>query len=619
MKDEELDTIKRLSRLVALVFIMYVAYTLAFAQVIPITFHLNDVLSTSTTGPWMFENDDIGLQGFPFDKIGGDDNCYTFTPTNPSENYAYRFFLSDGSTTSSCIAENLAFVANTNGFRVEFDAFTLTGFHKINTENPGGMGWNVGGQAGDVREYTGGIGRIYKDNVLVMTVRNCKLDVLTPYPTALQMHDMFHTFYGVHVPWVQEVGTGAAVTADGHGVIDVDPAFTDPQWLAAFANPNGNQVDFLLSTINYVIQGPTGRYDFDLGIRAAQVQHNCLVQQVNLVTPGLVGFDANNLQLDFSMAEAGGANANLNNITVNRIETAPATNLPGMVQQTLPHYWEISTDLNSFTTDLIFDLTGANLGTPESWIVMRRPTGSDWWIMYGNVSILDDHTLRANNVIDFSDWSVGSSDAETLPVELSSFSANLNQGGNITLNWTSQSETGIAGYRVYRSEIAVAEQALCVNSVLIPAHNSSQEFSYSFVDEENTQQGEWYYWLEAIELNGTGELYGPVSIILGSPDGDDTPEPDAPLSVRLTSYPNPFNPETTVSFYLPKSGSAELGIFNIKGELVKRYPSSHYNTGWHRMIWNGTDNNSRPIASGIYYLKLKTPDCALTRKIILNK
>lgn len=618
MKQEVLTAMAAYHTVISLLCLMLFSVSLVFAQASPITFHLENVLSTSTTGPWMFENDDIGLNGFPFDKIGGDDNCYTFTPGLVTENYAYRYFLSDEMTSSSCLAENLPFVENTNGFRVEFDEFELTGFHKINTEN-GGMGWNVGGSAGDIREYTGGVGRIYKDNVLVLTVRECKLDVRTPYPTAAQMRSMFQTFYGVAVPWQQEVGTGEAVTAAGHGVIDDDPAFSHPQWVAAFANENGNQVDFELSTIDYVIQGLTGRYDFNLGIKAAAVEQNCLVQNVNLLNPDLHSFDLLNIQLDFELAEGGGPDEALNHITVNQNHAAPTNNLPFMVQRTLPHYWGISTDLSSFRTDLIFDLTGANLGAPESWIVMRRPANSEWWIMYGNTTIIDANTIRANDVTEFSDWSIGSIEDIPLPIELSSFSASMNSEGLAVINWITQTETGLCGYRVHRANSTIFAEALALNSELITANNSSSASIYTFTDTHNLEYGEWFYWLEAYEMSGTSVLYGPVSVTLTDSYGSDTPDTPVINTMMLKNYPNPFNPSTAISFFLPKATEAELFIYNTRGEEVMHYPSKTYPAEWNRLSWNGKDKMGRGLASGIYMLRLKTDSEVITHKMTLTK
>ena len=618
MKQEVMTAKLSYLRLIALVSMLLLSFSSVVAQAVPITFHLENVLSTSTTGPWMFENDDIGLQGFPFDKLGGDDNCYTFTPGLITENYAYRYFRSDELTTSSCIAENLWFVENTNGFRIEFDEFELTGFHKINTENAG-MGWNVGGSAGDIREYTGGVGRIYKDDTLVLTVRECKLDVLTPYPTAAQMRSMFQTFYGVAVPWQQEVGTGEAVIASGHGVIDDDPAFSSEQWVAAFANDNGNQVDFIMSTIDYVIQGLTGRYDFDLGIKAADIEQNCIVRGVNLADPGAVSFAQVGLEMDFANAEGGGPDEALNLITVNRVKTPPVENLPFLVQRTLPHYWQISTNLNTFNTDIVFDLTGANLGAPESWIIMRRPVNSDWWLVYGNSTIIDGNTIRANNVNEFSDWSIGSSEDIPLPLELSSFSANVNQSGLATLVWTTQSETGLVGYLIHRADNASFADAASLQNELIAAQNSSGTSVYTYTDENNEACGEWFYWLEAYEMNGNSTLYGPISIVLTQ--GGDSESPETPVDTRLIlkNYPNPFNPLTTISFFLPMATKAAVNIYNIKGELVKQFPGKDYPADWNHLIWDATDDNGSRLSSGIYLLSLITDSEVATKKISLTK
>lgn len=605
-------TARHLTRTTTLVFVMlFITLAALSAQVVPITFHLGNVKAGPATGPWMFDFDDPGLWT-------DDGSCYSRSDASPN-NFAYQnFFTVNGVSTSSCISENLDFVPNTLGFTVVFENFTLTGFHKINTVVPQ-MDWAIGGVGGDSRQYTGGVGTIYRNGVRVMTVRNCVLDVTTPYPTALQMRATLAALgYGA-IPWQQDIGTGVAVTSTGRGVIDANPAFSDPQWVAAFANANGNQVDFVLSTINFVIQNEYGWYNFDLGIKAASEERNCFVQNVNLSAPGITDFSSVGIQMNFSSANGGGQISDLNNVTVNQVINPPTGNIPAMVQQTLPEYWNFSTNLSSFTTDITFDLTGYNLGTTDSWVIMRRPINTDWWIIYGNSTVLDGHTIRANSVNDFSDWTVGSTEPATLPVELSSFDAIVNQSGNVVLNWVSQSETGVAGYRVYRSQVSESADATCLNSVLIPATNTSQQSDYSFTDTENQVYGTWYYWLEGIEFNGTGEFYGPVSVLLTDPNGEDTPTPDIAAQINLTSYPNPFNPNTTVSFYLPKPAQAEVAIYNLKGEKVKQYSAASYATGWHRLTWNGTDSKGNAAASGIYYVKLKTADVIKTHKIVLTK
>ncbi|MCB5230340.1 MAG: GLUG motif-containing protein [Candidatus Cloacimonas sp.] len=87
-----------------------------------------------------------------------------------------------------------------------------------------------------------------------------------------------------------------------------------------------------------------------------------------------------------------------------------------------------------------------------------------------------------------------------------------------------------------------------------------------------------------------------------------------PLPMSLRNYPNPFNPETTISFNLPKEGKVELSIYNIKGQLVKKVINRPMDAGQHVISWNGSD-----VSSGLYFYKLATPESSLINKMMLLK
>lgn len=93
-----------------------------------------------------------------------------------------------------------------------------------------------------------------------------------------------------------------------------------------------------------------------------------------------------------------------------------------------------------------------------------------------------------------------------------------------------------------------------------------------------------------------------------------------PEKLNLRNYPNPFNPETIISFNLPKSSKVMLSIYNVKGQLVKEFPKNNYNQGKNSILWNGLDNNGNLMSSGIYFYKLNT-DIGLQQinKMILLK
>ena len=71
------------------------------------------------------------------------------------------------------------------------------------------------------------------------------------------------------------------------------------------------------------------------------------------------------------------------------------------------------------------------------------------------------------------------------------------------------------------------------------------------------------------------------------------------------NFPNPFNPETTISFSLAKDAkNAKIEIYNIKGQKVKTLVNDHLQIGNHSIIWNGDDESGKPVGSGIYFYKL---------------
>lgn len=85
------------------------------------------------------------------------------------------------------------------------------------------------------------------------------------------------------------------------------------------------------------------------------------------------------------------------------------------------------------------------------------------------------------------------------------------------------------------------------------------------------------------------------------------------------NWPNPFNPETTVSFALPEAGEVEVTVFNVLGQQVKTLASGHHEAGTYEVIWDGADESGSKVASGIYFYRAKINDFAKTRKMVLLK
>ena len=83
------------------------------------------------------------------------------------------------------------------------------------------------------------------------------------------------------------------------------------------------------------------------------------------------------------------------------------------------------------------------------------------------------------------------------------------------------------------------------------------------------------------------------------------------------NYPNPFNPTTWIPFYMPKAGAMSMKVYNVKGELVRVLKEQWMSEGAHSVVWNGTDQRGRPVASGLYFCILRAGGRAESRKLVL--
>ena len=85
------------------------------------------------------------------------------------------------------------------------------------------------------------------------------------------------------------------------------------------------------------------------------------------------------------------------------------------------------------------------------------------------------------------------------------------------------------------------------------------------------------------------------------------------------NYPNPFNPETTIRYSLKENIPVTLEVYNVKGQLVKTLVNEAPGVGNHSVVWRGTDNNNRPVSTGVYFFKMNAGKYSSTKKMIMMK
>ncbi len=107
-------------------------------------------------------------------------------------------------------------------------------------------------------------------------------------------------------------------------------------------------------------------------------------------------------------------------------------------------------------------------------------------------------------------------------------------------------------------------------------------------------------------------------IVVTGEDSTGVNLPQAQLPARpdlLMAYPNPFNPEVTLSFTLEQASTVKLHVFDTRGRSVGTVlQNASLPAGLHRQSWNAAE-----LPAGVYLVKLQTDRITALQKIVLLK
>jgi len=205
---------------------------------------------------------------------------------------------------------------------------------------------------------------------------------------------------------------------------------------------------------------------------------------------------------------------------------------------------------------------------------------------------------------------------QTLPVVLTSFTATLMVQGKVRLDWVTQSETNLSGFRVLRNTVAEVSTAIAVSS-LIAAANTSSTVVYSFIDSEVPGNGIYYYWLQIEDLDGGISYSAALTVQVTNGENPDIVIPK--ITALLDPFPNPFNPSVTIPFDLAVDGRVTLKIYNLKGQLIRDLLDENRPAASHRVLWDGKDNKMHNVSTGTYIILMNAPNYRSSHKISLLK
>jgi hypothetical protein len=174
-------------------------------------------------------------------------------------------------------------------------------------------------------------------------------------------------------------------------------------------------------------------------------------------------------------------------------------------------------------------------------------------------------------------------------------------GEAVLVSWDVAADAPFEGFNVYRAEGDTREFERLNESPLDPAGARTWR-------DATAMPGRTYeYRLGALDHGG--ETYSlEMRIEL----------PAMPLTL-FQNVPNPFNPSTRISFFLPEDADVRIEIFDVSGRRIAVPFNGRQEAGRHSIHWNGTNAAGGDVASGVYYCRMSAGKTAITKKLVLMR
>lgn len=182
---------------------------------------------------------------------------------------------------------------------------------------------------------------------------------------------------------------------------------------------------------------------------------------------------------------------------------------------------------------------------------------------------------------------------------LAGFTASYDDG-SIDLAWSLSRRDEEVRFAVSRAKDGTDEYTALADEI------SGGDLSFSYRDRTVEPGTSYRYRVAYVDGAGAHVLF-------------DT-EPVAVPAIPLTLYqnwPNPFNPATTVEYYLPAAAAVRLEIFDVAGHRIRCLVNARQDKGKYSAAWNGADESGRAVAAGIYIYRLSADKATFSRKMIL--
>lgn len=191
-----------------------------------------------------------------------------------------------------------------------------------------------------------------------------------------------------------------------------------------------------------------------------------------------------------------------------------------------------------------------------------------------------------------------------------------NTGDNPVLTWNANSEPDLYGYNVYRN-IGTGDNKLNTN----PISSTTYTDPVTIVKFDGVSTS---YFVKAIDndmnessSSNTASIQQNTVFPLAKDSVNSSESISTVTSSSIKSFPNPFNPETNITFQLKDDSYVNMQIFNIRGQLVRSLVNNNIEAGQYTLKWDSKDDIGRDVPSGVYLCCIDAENFHKSIKLLL--
>jgi predicted phosphodiesterase len=282
------------------------------------------------------------------------------------------------------------------------------------------------------------------------------------------------------------------------------------------------------------------------------------------------------------------------------------TTPPRVIQANLVDEWTVNVEFSEtvVAADNVnnYDIAGpqtitinlADYSDPIATIHTSEHIQGDYTVTVSNV------TDNAGNVIDPNNNSANYSLGGAPAVVMSYFTATLT-GNEVILDWKTLSENGNLGWDVEESSKNTSNFTK-IEPFVDGAGTSNTPIIYSF-NTNLSKYGKYYYRLKQYSTVGSFTYSDNVLV-----------DYKRTRNAALSSYPTPFNPQTTITVNIDKMQDVKINVYNMLGQHIKTLFDGTAEAGEMRFTFDG-----QRLSSGTYVVVMQTESSIINHKILLLK